>query len=198
MVAEIKISLAFVSTIIKSIWNFFPTVINYIFRPKAKIEIKNHNIVIKDNQNIESHISYPCILISFPKDVKIDVGSIKINNESLTCMLSRDPHFLNQKEGSQNQVTITNNRIMPFVSKNWSEICQKVFWFEVKNHEQEAFPLYFKQGMSNFLFNHKKKPKIFMARKKLIISMCIDGKTYEYALPILDVCELVINNLAFK
>ena len=198
MVAEIKISIGFVLSIIKSIWNFFPTIINYISRPKAKIEIKNQHIVIKNNQDIESHLNYPCILITFSQDVKVDARSIKLNNETLTCMLSRDPIFLNQKDGSKDQIAITNNRIMPFVSENWLTLNQKACNFEIKKLEQEAFPLFIHQEMSHFLFNHKKDPKVFMAKKKLIISMCIDGKTYEYALPILDVCKLIINNLAFK
>ncbi len=87
---------------------------------------------------------------------------------------------------------------MPFVSENWLALHQQTCNFEIKKLEQEALPLFINQEMSHFLFNHKKDPKVFRAKQKLIISMCIDGKTYEYSLPILDVCKLVINNLAFK
>ena len=103
LMEEIKISIGFVFSIIKSVCNFFPKIINYISRPKAIIEIKNQLIVTRNNQGVESHLRYPCILISFTQDVKVDVRSIKLNNETLTCVFSRDPNFLNQKEENWQQ-----------------------------------------------------------------------------------------------
>ena len=187
-----------IGSILKYIQQFIPIVMNYSCRPKCKIEIKHQYIVIKNGDNVESHVSYPCILLSFKKDMRIDVRSIKLNNETLNGLLSSDPNFLKQQEGSTNKITITNNKIMTFISKNWFEIHQKACFFDIRKFEQEVLPLFLEKGNSHFLFNHKKDPRVFSSKEKLVISLCIDGKTYEYALPILDVCKVVINNLAFK
>jgi hypothetical protein len=195
---DVKISVSLIISAIKWVWNIIPTLKNYALRPKADLTIKNHIIVIKDKNDAEHHINYPCLLLSFQKDVRIDLRSIKLNNETLHCLLSSDPNFLNQKESSQNKITITNNRIMPLISENWLILCQQACYFDIKRLEQEAFPLFIKQGKSHFLFNHKKDSRIFSPKNKLIISMCIEGKTYEYALPLLDVCKVIINNLSFQ
>ncbi len=199
MVAEVKISVAFIGGLLKSIYGIIPKLINNCRRPKAKIDIRNQNIIVKDGSNVESHISYPCIRISFEKDAKIDVGSIKINNESLACMLSCDPNHLRQNKGSKEPYTIINNRIMPFVYDNWSKLTQqKTCLFEIESHEQEVFPLYIKKEMSHSIFSPKKNSLVFFPKKKLILSLNIDGVDYEYGLDLIDSCKVIINNLAFQ
>ncbi|MDD3019722.1 MAG: hypothetical protein PHX61_01925 [Alphaproteobacteria bacterium] len=198
MIAEFKISLAFIGSIIKTIWNTIPTILNLCTRPKAKIEIKNHNIIVTDNDQAQHHYSYPTISISFEKDVKIDVRSIHINNETLHCMMSRDPIYLRQNQNSQEPLTITNNDLMVFIHQNWSTLTQQACLFEIAAHEQQVLPLYLREGMSNCLFNTIKKPRIFFPQKKLCLSMNIDGKDYQYSLNLLEVSKVVINNLAFQ
>ncbi|MFH1157614.1 MAG: hypothetical protein V1721_01825 [Pseudomonadota bacterium] len=191
MVAEFKIGSGVVIGVAKYIWRLIPTVMNYACRPKASIEVKRQNIVVRDVNGTESHICYPCILLSFKKDVRIDVRSIKLNNETLTNIFGTDPIYLNQKNTGTNKVTITNNRLMPFVSDNWQQLTQQACYFDVKKFDQEAIP--FCTERANLLFSYKKEPKVFCAKKKLVISLCVEDHTYEYALPILDVCKVVIN-----
>ena len=198
MITELKISIAFIGSVLKAIWNTIPTIVNLCIRPKAKREIKNHNIIVTDNDQAQHHYSYPAILISFEKDVKIDVRSIRINNETLSCMMSRDPIYLRQNPNSQEPLTITNNGLMVFIKDNWSTLTQQACPYEIAAHEQQVLPLYLKEGMSNCLFNPIKKPRIFFPKKKLCLSMNINGKDYQYGLNLLEVSKVVINNLAFQ
>jgi len=197
VITEFKVSIAFIGSVLKTIWNTIPTVINLYTRPKAKIEIKNHNIIVTDNSQTQHHLPYPAILISFKKDVKVDVRSIRINNETLHCMMSRDPIYLRQNSNSQEPLTITNNDLMVFIYQNWSTLTQQTCLFEIAAHEQQVMPLYLREGMSHSLFNLIKKPRIFFPKKKLCLSMNIDGKDYQYGLNFLKVSKVVINNLAF-
>ncbi len=194
---EINFSASIIGSIIKSIWNLIPTIKNYLLRPKANIQIK-HNIIEIEEQSKTHHINYPCIMISFKRDTKIDVSSIKLNNQTLHGMLSRDPNFLNQNPSSKNPITVKNNRIMPFISDNWLELNQKPCHFDFKKLEQEAFPLFVKKEMSHFLFNPKNKSRLFRPKTKLTLSLNIEGQEYEYGIQLIDACKVIINNLAFK
>ncbi len=197
MLMELKISLSIVGSVLKSILGALPKILNLCRRPKAKVEIKNQNIIFKDQNSIESHISYPCILISFKKDIKIDVRSIKINNETLHCMLSRDPNHLRQNPNSKEPHSIINNRIMPFVYNNWSQLTQKTFLFQIKSQEQEVFPLYIKE-MSCCLFSQKKNPRLFFPKSKVTLSFDANGSSYEYGISLMEACKVIINNLSSK
>lgn len=197
MITELKISIAFIGSVLKTIWNTIPIIINLCARPKAKIEIKNHNIIVTDSNRTEHHHSYPAILISFEKDVRIDARAIKVNNETLHCMMSRDPIYLRQNPNSQEPHTITNNGLMVFIKDNWSTLTQQACPYEIAAHEQQVLPLYLKEGMSSCLFNPIKKPCIFFPKKKLCLSMNINGKNYQYGLNLLEVSKVVINNFAF-
>jgi hypothetical protein len=195
---EFKLSISIIGGALKAIRNTIPTVINLCTRPKAKIEIKGHLIIVADNNQVTSHHSYPSILISFEKDVKIDVGSIGINNETLKCMMSRDPIFLRQNLRSKEPLSIKNNDLMVFIKTNWSTLTQQRCFFERAAHEQQALPLYLKEDMSHCLFKKIKKPRIFFPQKKLCLSMNINGKDYQYGLNLLKVSKVVINNLSFQ
>jgi hypothetical protein len=194
--AEINFNVAFIGNVIKLIWNIIPTLMNLLRRPKACIEFKNQNIRFKNSKDIESHITYPCILIAFTKDVKIDARSININNESLHCMLSNDPNHLRQNPESKESHTVINNRIMPFVYDKWGELTQRACWFEIKSKEQEVFPLYINTVMSHGIFNPKKNSRVFAPKTKLILSLNIDGSDYEYGISLINACKVIINNLA--
>lgn len=198
MVAELKVSISIIGNVLKTIWNTIPMVINLCMRPKAKIRIKNHNIIVTDSNQTEHHHSYPAILISFEKDFKVDVRSIRINNETLHCMMSRDPIYLRQNSNSQETLTITNNDLMVFIHQNSRALTQQACPFEIAAHEQQVLPLYLKEGMSNCIFKAISKPRIFFPKKKLCLSMNIDGKDYQYGLNLLEVCNVVINNSAFQ
>ncbi len=198
MRVEVSIKVTFLLKFAQWAWGLIPKLINLLCRPKVIAEVKNQNIIYRNNLNAESHASYPCIIISSKKDLKIDVRSIKLNNESFYCMLSRDPHFLRQNLQQADHITIANNKIMPFVHQNWSQLTQKSCWFEIKKHEQEALPLYIHKEMSHFIFNPKKKSRVFFAKSKVILSLNIDGTEYDYGIPLIDLCRIVINNLAFK
>jgi hypothetical protein len=194
-IAEFKISLSLIGTIVNKIKNIVPTIKNLAFRPKAIIEFKTQRVIVKNSGGIESHISYPCILISFTKDVKINVGSIKINNESLSYLLSTDDNFLRQNERSKDPHTITNNRIMPFVSKNWKNLTQRKCWYPIERLEQEVFPICIGTNKHSFLFNKIKKPHVFFSGKNLVLSLDIDGDDYQYCVPTIDVCKVIVENL---
>jgi len=198
LIAELKFSVSFIGNVIKAALDIFPKLINWCKRPKANIEIKNQNIIFKDSKGKESHVFYPCILISFTKDVKIDVRSIKINNESLSVMLSRDSNHLRQNQNSQEPHTVVNARIMPFVYENWQHLTQRACHFDIKAHEQEVFPLYLKESMSHTVFSHKKKPRVFFPKKNIVLSLNVNGTDYEYSIPLLKACQVIINNMAFN
>lgn len=196
MIAEIKISISLLISFFKAVYSFVPTSINLCFRPKAEIQIKNHCIVIEGQDGVESHLSYPCILIGFKKDVEVDVSSVKINDQSFYGMLSRDPNFLNQNQNSKDPHVIKNNNLMRIVSQNWLEITQGTYLFKIKSYQQEVFPLYVKGGMSNFIFNSKKKARVFFPKQKLIFSIKINGSDYQYGISMMAACKVIINNLA--
>ena len=194
MITELKISVAFIRVFLKSIYEVIPKLVNLCRRPKANIEIRNQNIIVKDSDGVESHLSYPCILVSFKKDLKIDVGSIKINNERFCGMLSADTNYLKQS----GQFFVTNNRIMPFIKENWQNLTQKKCLFEIRSYEQEVFPLNINTSMSHAIFKPKVKARVFFPSKKLIFSFNADGKFYEYGIPLIGSCKVIINNLASK
>lgn len=130
----------------------------------------------------------------FKKDVKIDVRSIKVNNESL----SKDQNYLLQNPESNESHTVTNNKIMPFVYGNWGNLTQRACWFEIKKLEQEAFPLNVNKEMSHFIFRSLQKTRVFFPKTKLILSLNIDGLDCEYGISLINACKVIINNLAFR
>jgi hypothetical protein len=198
LVAELKFSVAFIWKIIKSIKDVIPTLLNLLCRPKADIEIRHQHIIFKNMNGVESMIDYPCILISFKKDVKIDVRSIKINNESLTCMLSRDKNYLRLNQKSKESHTVINNNIMRLVSDNWQNLNQQACWLDIKNLEQEALPLNFNKEMSHCIFSPLESAHVFAPKSKLVLSLNIDGSNYEYGISLIDACRVIVNYLASR
>lgn len=197
MVLEIKLSLHTILALLKSIWNIIPSLLNIIVRPKATIQIRNQIIETEDiNGNIH-HYNYPSVLISFNRGVKIDIGSIRLNNETYMCLLSRDDNFLKQDKNSKHPITVKNNKLMPFVKENWLALTGRSLYLSFDRLEVIVLPLCVKKQGVNFLFLPLKTTKTFLPANKLILSLNIDGKDFEYSLPLLSVCKVVINHLAF-
>lgn len=198
MVLDIKVSIGIVGAIFKFLKQPFKAVWNGLWRPKIKIVFKNHVIVIKDSSEKESHQNYPCLLVSFSETVKLNAKDIKINNETLSCLFQSDKNFLNQKDGSQNRVEVLNCPIYKQFSEKWLDVLQGTVFIDVPNHEPLIIPLDFKKAKSHILFNPKKNPKLLCASKKLILTLNINGKDFEYGIPLDKVCKVVINHLAFQ
>jgi len=167
---------------------------NLIFRPKIKLDIRNHNIVVC-KRDVDSHVSYPCVFMTFPQDVDVQISSIKINNETLMCMLSRNEIFSKQGQGSKNQVIIKNNIIMPFISENWLDLCQQGRILTFKAHKTEVFPLIVNKSMSHWVFSVKENPKVFRPKSKVVVSLDVNGHSYDYGLPLMKCSKVIIDNL---
>lgn len=175
---------------------FGPTAKNYYRRPKIDLCFQQKIIEICKNKASIEHVSYPSLIIKTKKDIQIDINSIKINNESYSCIVSRDPNYLNQKNSSKNPVKIENNRIMHFMSNNWLKLTQGSCLFQVHAYEDEVFPIYINKNISHQLFKQPKKNKIFGSKKKLTVSLKIDGNEYQYGIDLIEVSKVIINNLS--
>jgi hypothetical protein len=191
---ELKLSLSLIGAAFKFVQQPFCALWNFLSRPKANIDFRNHNIVVKDNDGVEHHINYPCLFVWFNQNQKLDLKKIKLNNESLQGLVSSDQYFLRQNSSGQNRVEIMGCEVY----KYFNDTSKVQILVEVPAFEVLIIPLCLEKGKSNLIFNAKKNSKLLFPSKKFTLTLNINGKDYEYGIGLVSFCKVVVNNLAFK
>lgn len=173
--------------------------LNLLRRPKLIIKFKiEHFDFIGENQAI-ARINIPYIAITNNKHQKIKIipSLVFFNNICYAQMYNSD--ILRQLDETKKlQVKpIDNTEIMyKYFKDNCFEITQGRASFLIAPEQTKIFPIMLIGCTITNLMQKKKNSRLFMSNKKIILTLNINGKNYEYGLPRTVFYEQYLNYLA--
>lgn len=185
---EPSISLSTTIASLKVLWNFvkkiYPGVKNFLFRPKLEVDLQRKTVVFVSQDGKEQHHGYLCLLITNTnksnKNYHINLNSIRVNDEFYQVFIQMEDNFLLLNHRNKGHWKECKNEIYNLFYDNWSDILQNNLFLQLKPFDLKIFPLVNK--CSSFLTKPYKGSLIFLEKTKIIITLEIDKKIYEYSL----------------
>lgn len=190
---------ALVSKAFNAIKSIYPKTCNYYQRPNLFISIRQHPVEFTLESGEISLNHYLCIIIEnrTDKDIFINPNAMRVNNESYIISAQADINFLRLNPQSKPHITLCDNGVYNYLHDNWVKVCSGTGRLTIKPAEPEVFPILPLESFSHSICAHKKEPKLFFPKSKVIITLEMNGKSYEYGLNRIGFYEKCINFLAF-
>jgi hypothetical protein len=183
----------------KWLYLLLPRMKNLLLRPKLKLEIKNQRLVFIGDGNKEHHYPYLCLTLcnSSKNDYHVNLNSLLINNELYTVLIQTEVNFLKLNPNNPSSWERCNCEIYNTYQRNWLEILQGNFDYEIKPFKKQIFPIKPTNARSHCMTSVKKNSLLFFSKNKISITLEINQKIYEYGLNRKLCYEYLINYLAF-
>lgn len=196
----IKTAWPVLKAMVATLKSFLPMLLNLICRPKLLVSLKMRTVMFKSQDGKEPCIEdYPCLLLANQKNSKVLIkpGSLKINNESYLAVIQSDENFLRLGQNSKNPWLGCDNEMYAFYKQNWRKISEGDLPVPADQGYELVFPLRLLKGKINLLLSDKKNSLLFLHRKKISITINVNGREFEYGLDKMESYKLYLNYLAF-
>ncbi len=187
-------------TVVGFIYKIWPSLVNYVCRPKLHIEFKkgNHLTFTKAGKK-DKYIEIPCLSIrnDTSKTLKIISSSVMLGNNKIPTGSGEIIRKL-----YENRYTVKKNQSYQFMYEHYNienehtDIIAGRTFFSIESGHTAMFPLAcFGTGPTGSfcIKSFPKKSLLIPFENKISISLNIDGKDREYAISKLSVYETYIN-----
>lgn len=198
--STLKTAINFLIKLIPFLHQFCLKIGNLLFRPKIRLEFRKLAIVFTATNNQEHHYNYPCFTLKnmTKRILYIKASHVTINKMTYHGALQFDNNFSRLNPKSTTHYIDCKNDIYKYYKENWGSIVENNGYIELKSFPTKLiFPVNPYKGSAHIFTDKKQKAKLFFPSNKIILTLEINDKLWEYGLSRKDVYESLINYLAY-
>ncbi len=197
-ILKITIPIPIVSALIWLYKNYIGVFNNYRSRPKLNLEIKKDIINFITTHKTKMGFWYTSLFITNATDkaLSINLREVKINNESYAWADPKISWLMHPTlpERAKQDFIDCDNDVLRTCSIKWPELHK--YKIVISPYDKKSFPLPIVRGSAYKFLIPKRGARVLLPKHKIVFTININGRDYDYAIPIVAACKHFIAETA--